>query len=97
MRRWSGLLTGAVVALSIWIFDIENPNVTAPLALGIGAVVSIISILSAYWLYRSYGAQGAHRSYRRFPALRRRKSEVIAQREADESEVTDIERDVEEP
>jgi hypothetical protein len=81
---WGGLLTGAILALSIWIFDIDDPNVAAPLALGVGVVVSIIGFLSVAFRPMRFPGLGAG-------------ERVRFQREADESEVTDIEQDVEEP
>jgi hypothetical protein len=86
LARWGGLLTGAIVALSIWIFDIESPNVAAPLALGVGAVVSIYGFLSESWYSRRLilkheGTDDLHLG-------------TMGQREADESEVSDVEDEV---
>jgi ABC-type enterobactin transport system permease subunit len=78
---WGGLLTGVIVALSIWIFDIESPTRIAILALGVGAAVS---------LYNSFLLQSWH-SPRRGTGWG---AGTKGQREADESEVSDVEDEV---
>lgn len=81
---WVTFLSGAVAASVIWLFDIENPNVTAPLALAVGSVAAIAAYAFAHRATESWmghGAEGAERE----------------QRLAGEREVGDVERDVEEP
>jgi hypothetical protein len=77
------LIAGTVAAVLIWTFDIENPNVTAPLVLAVGAVPLLTHLIG---VDLDLGAG------------RRRRSEPIGgyergQRDAPETEVNDVERE----
>jgi hypothetical protein len=65
--RLGGLFTGVVVALAIWILDIENPNRIAVLALVVGAVVSAYDIPERWHTPRAHESESDFRGGRPYP------------------------------